>query len=316
VSRLGAASGAALQPRRAVCRAGGPQPDPWRAAAAREGETAAALEPASGATAARRRLVERGAGSALARATDRAEDVSSAWLCLLAATGADPAAATATAWAGRESRAARSGQKKLRRKGAALRALQPRAKLEVWAQDQARRGLKPLVRRLWARRGQRPLAVSPQGSEWSDVYGFVQPRHGRTHWALLPEVNTAALQLVLDDFGRAHQLGPRTQVVLLVERAPWPRTPKLHVPAGIQLSELPPYTPELQPAERLWPLLNEGVANRPYHTIRSLERTLVRRCQLPASPTGPDSGAHLLLMVARWLNATIFQEMVLSRRSR
>jgi transposase len=41
--------------------------------------------------------------------------------------------------------------------------------------------------------------------------------------------------------------------------------------------ELPPYTPELQPAERLWPLLNEGVANRPYHNIRSLDRTLVQR---------------------------------------
>jgi transposase len=111
------------------------------------------------------------------------------------------------------------------------------------------------------------------------VYGFVQPRNGQTHWALLPEVNTAAMQLVLDDFGRAHQLGPRKQVVLLVDRAPWHRTPQLHVPAGILLMELPPSTPELQPAERLWPLLNEGVANRPYHTIRSLDRTLVRRCQ-------------------------------------
>jgi transposase len=160
-----------------------------------------------------------------------------------------------------------------------LRALQPRAKVEGWAHDQARRGLKPIVRRVWARRGQRPLAVSTHGYQWSYVYGFVQPRNGQTHWALLPEVNTAAMQLVLDDFGRAHQLGPRKQVVLLVDRAPWHRTPKLHVPAGIHLMELPPYTPELQPAERLWPLLNEGIANRPYHTIRSLDRTLVRRCQ-------------------------------------
>ena len=110
----------------------------------------------------------------------------------------------------------------------------------MWAHDQARRGLKPLVRRVGARRGQRPLAVSTHGYEWSCGYGCVPPRTGQTHWALLPEGNTAALQLVLEDVGRAHQLGPRQQVVLVVERAAWQRTPQLHVPAGLQLLELPP----------------------------------------------------------------------------
>jgi hypothetical protein len=34
--------------------------------------------------------------------------------------------------------------------------------VEVWAEDEARLGLKPIVRRVWARRGktQRPLAAS------------------------------------------------------------------------------------------------------------------------------------------------------------
>ena len=36
----------------------------------------------------------------------------------------------------------------------------------------------------------------------------------------------------------------------------------LVVPDGIELVYLPPYTPELQPAERIWPLLRESVANR------------------------------------------------------
>jgi hypothetical protein len=80
-----------------------------------------------------------------------------------------------------------------------------RAVVEAWAHDQARRGLKPIVRRVWARRGQRPLAVSTHGYKWSYVYGFVHPYDGRTHWLILPEANTAAMQVALSDFARTPQ---------------------------------------------------------------------------------------------------------------
>jgi DDE superfamily endonuclease len=155
----------------------------------------------------------------------------------------------------------------------------------VWAHDQARRGLKPIIRRVWARRGQRPLALSTHRYEWSYVYGFVHPADGRTQWLILPMVNTEAMQAALMMFAQAQRLGPRKQVVLVLDGAPWHRTPNLLLPPGVHLEFLPPCTPELQPAERLWPALNEGVANRPFATVQGLERALVRRCrQLLAQP--------------------------------
>jgi transposase len=42
---------------------------------------------------------------------------------------------------------------------------------------------------------------------------------------------------------------------------------------------LPPYTPELQPAERLWPGLQEAVANRWVRTLDHLESLLTDRIQ-------------------------------------
>jgi hypothetical protein len=42
---------------------------------------------------------------------------------------------------------------------------------------------------------------------------------------------------------------------------------------------LPARSPELQPAERLWSLVNEGgVANRSFEDLEELERALVERC--------------------------------------
>jgi transposase len=47
---------------------------------------------------------------------------------------------------------------------------------------------------------------------------------------------------------------------------------------GIHLEFLPSHSPELQPSERLWPLSNEGVANRHFEEIEELEEALVERC--------------------------------------
>jgi transposase len=44
------------------------------------------------------------------------------------------------------------------------------------------------------------------------------------------------------------------------------------------LHVLPPYSPELQPAERLWPLTNEPLANRHFHDLDALQGVQEQRC--------------------------------------
>lgn len=42
---------------------------------------------------------------------------------------------------------------------------------------------------------------------------------------------------------------------------------------------LPPYSPELQPAERLWPLVDEPLANHAFETIAEVEELVIQRCR-------------------------------------
>jgi hypothetical protein len=53
--------------------------------------------------------------------------------------------------------------------------------VEVWAEDEMRLGLKPLVRRVWARGGERPVAGARRCYEWLYLYGFVRPSTGELH---------------------------------------------------------------------------------------------------------------------------------------
>ena len=159
---------------------------------------------------------------------------------------------------------------------AEVRRQHPLATVEVWAQDEHRVGLKPIVRRVWAPKGVRPVVRVRPRYAWVWVYGFVEPATGRTEWLLLPRVNQALFELALAHFARAVGAGPAKRVVLVLDQAGWHTARDLRVPAGLQLVYLPAYSPELQPAERLWPLCNEGLANKLFATIEALEETLAR----------------------------------------
>lgn len=132
---------------------------------------------------------------------------------------------------------------------------------------------------MWTPRGERPIAPVAPKYQWLYVYSFVHPRGGQTEWMLMPAVNTAGMNVVLAEFARAVGAGPDKQIVLVWDQAGWHRGKDLVVPDGLHVMPLLAYTPELQPAERLWPLLNEAVANQAIPDLDSLEQKLVTRCQ-------------------------------------
>jgi hypothetical protein len=160
----------------------------------------------------------------------------------------------------------------------AVQAAHPAAQVELWTTDEHRIGLKPILRRVWARRGKRVLAQVHHRYQWMYVLAFVCPQTGQTHWWLLPTVNLQVFEAVLAAFAAAVGAGPQQHIVLVLDRAGWHVSPQLQVPAGVHLVWLPPYSPELQPAERLWPLTNEPLANRSFADLGELEALQAERC--------------------------------------
>ncbi len=75
--------------------------------------------------------------------------------------------------------------------------------MELWAEDEARLGLKPILRRVWTPRAERPQAQVRQRYEWLYVFGFVQPKSGESQWWLLGGVSTEAFSAVLGEFAQS-----------------------------------------------------------------------------------------------------------------
>ena len=158
-----------------------------------------------------------------------------------------------------------------------VRRQHPRATVEVWAQDEHRVGLQPILRRVWAPVGRRPVVAVRPRYEWVWAYGFVRPATGTTAWVLLPHGNTEAMSRVLAHFAETVGAGPDKRVVLVLDRAGWHTSAALRVPEGLHLEFLPAHCPELQPAERLWPLADEGVANKCCRALADPEAAVARQ---------------------------------------
>lgn len=80
------------------------------------------------------------------------------------------------------------------------------------------------------------------------------------------------------EFAREVGAGEDRCILLVLDQAGWHPFGELEIPEGIHLEFLPPGSPELQPAERLWPLTNEAIANRLFERIEQIEQALVRCC--------------------------------------
>jgi hypothetical protein len=111
----------------------------------------------------------------------------------------------------------------------------PGRPVELWAFDEHRLGLKPLARRVWARRGRRPAAVSTHKYQWLYLYGFVRPATGAVEWWLANSVNVPLFQSILDGFADTVGAGPDKTVILLLDGAGWHVSKRLRIPDGIQL---------------------------------------------------------------------------------
>jgi transposase len=84
---------------------------------------------------------------------------------------------------------------------------------------------------------------------------------------------------VLQDFAAHFGVGKDKRVILPLDQAGWHISDKLIVPEGIHLLPLSAYSPELQPAERLWPLVNEPLVNKAFNSIEVVEGVVERRCR-------------------------------------
>lgn len=146
----------------------------------------------------------------------------------------------------------------------------PDKMLQIWFLDEMRFGMKGFLRRVWARTNSRPNAVKQMGFTSAYIFGGANPITGDRLGLVIDGANTEIMNIYLDML-KSH-LGDSVHAVIILDGAGYHRSNDLEIPENMTVLELPPYSPQLNPIERLWNWVkNHYLCNRCY---RDLEEVL------------------------------------------
>jgi hypothetical protein len=143
--------------------------------------------------------------------------------------------------------------------------------VKVFAQDESRVGLLPVLRHRITACGVQPVATVTHQFDNFYLYGAVAPTTGDSFFLELPWLNTTAFQLWVDHFAHAF---PQSFNLLVLDNGAFHKAKAVRWPANVAPVFLPPYSPELNPIERLWRDLKDKLADRGAKTIDELSEAV------------------------------------------
>lgn len=125
---------------------------------------------------------------------------------------------------------------------------------------------------MWAEKG-KPLEIKvKQGYKNFYIYSSVSPYSGDSFSLFMPEVNTDMMNVYLKELLKSF---PDKRLMLIMDQAAWHHSNNLIVPENITIRFLPPYSPELNPVEKLWWWLRkERIHNKVFKTLNAIMDSL------------------------------------------
>jgi transposase len=139
-------------------------------------------------------------------------------------------------------------------------------------QDEGRFGLLGKPRRCWAPAGVRPVVGARLLRKFSYAFAAVSPHDGVMDSLILPWVNASTMSMFLATVSQRH---PDEYIVMVMDRAGWHIAHELEVPKNMRLVLLPPYSPEINPAEHIWDALRENcIGNTVFASLDAADKAL------------------------------------------
>jgi len=125
-------------------------------------------------------------------------------------------------------------------------------------------------------RGVKPICPFQQVFQSTYLFGAFSPINGASFLLELPFCNTDSFQLFLNKFSKQK---PNELKVIVLDNGAFHKAKRLEIPKNIILIFLPPYSPELNPAEKIWAKFKRAFTNKLHKTLDQVSNFIMEQVQ-------------------------------------
>jgi transposase len=128
-----------------------------------------------------------------------------------------------------------------------------------------------IMRRAITSRGVKPIVPYQHKFKNFYLFGAFSAIDGNNFLLEMPYCNTDTFQVFLNEFSKER---PEEFKIIVLDNGAFHKSMTLEIPDNIFLLFLPPYCPELNPAENMWGYIKDKMSRVSHTTLESLQEKL------------------------------------------
>jgi transposase len=140
--------------------------------------------------------------------------------------------------------------------------------INLYFEDESRFGLLTILRRMITARGVKPVAPFLHRFDNLYLFGAFSPITGESCLLEMPYCNRATFQIFINELSGKN---PCEFKILILDNGAFHHAKSLVIPDNVAFIFLPPYSPELNPAEKMWRYFKDRISMIAYQSLDMLQ---------------------------------------------
>ena len=149
-------------------------------------------------------------------------------------------------------------------------------------------------------KGIKPLCLFQQVFKSLYLFGAFSPFTGEHFELEMPQCNSDSFQIFLNEFS---QQNTKEFKIILLDNGAFHKAERLIIPENIALLFIPPYSPELNPAEKIWWKMKRAFSGKLHKTLDKVSEFISNQVQILSEKTVKSTCAFdYILLCPVWTN--------------
>ena len=143
--------------------------------------------------------------------------------------------------------------------------------INLYFEDESRFGLLTILRRMITAKGVKPVAPFLHRFDNLYLFGAFSPLTGDSCLLEMPYCNSGTFQVFINELSANN---PAEFKIVILDNGAFHHAASLKIPSNMAFIFLPPYSPELNPAEKMWRYFKDRVSMIAYPSLDMLQQQL------------------------------------------